>query len=122
MLVYKSKDKGAEILMNISEQSKSKRLLQGRRRSIKWEIEKMYGCYDKCMYCGIDLKGNYHLDHIQSIAHGGKDDIRNLAITCPMCNGAKGTMSLKEYSKWLEHISDSFLGIFVKKISCLHDT
>ena len=29
------------------------------------------------------------VDHIVPIAHGGSDDLHNLCLACPTCNGAK---------------------------------
>lgn len=33
----------------------------------------------------------FHIDHIRSIKHGGKNSIENLAYTCPHCNQNKGS-------------------------------
>jgi len=48
----------------------------------------------RCEYCRIpELAAmvKFHVEHIISIKHGGKDTIDNLAYACPICNANKGT-------------------------------
>lgn len=51
-----------------------------------------------CYFCGNEFKPlnekfDYHIDHYQSIADGGRNEIANLVLACPPCNNLKG----KEY-------------------------
>ena len=48
----------------------------------------------RCEYCLIPerfLATIFHIDHIRSIKHGGKNHIDNLAFACPHCNQFKGS-------------------------------
>lgn len=40
----------------------------------------------KCVYCGIDISKERHVDHIVPIALGGKNTDDNVQLTCPKCN------------------------------------
>ncbi len=46
----------------------------------------------RCEYCQASewLTGQrFHIDHIIPLAQGGDDDIENLCLACPACNGSK---------------------------------
>lgn len=48
----------------------------------------------RCEYCLLSEKVSYfsfHIEHIRSVKHGGKNDFDNLAYCCPDCNFYKGT-------------------------------
>ncbi|MFN0174861.1 MAG: HNH endonuclease [Saprospiraceae bacterium] len=48
----------------------------------------------KCEYCRLpeEICGfSFEIDHIISIKHGGDSDFNNLAYSCPICNGHKGS-------------------------------
>jgi len=48
----------------------------------------------RCEYCRrleSDSFIKYHVDHIVSIKHGGKTVLQNLAYSCSLCNGYKGS-------------------------------
>jgi hypothetical protein len=48
----------------------------------------------RCEYCLIPdmfLATIFHIEHIRSIKHGGKNDLENLAYACPHCNQNKGS-------------------------------
>ena len=51
----------------------------------------------KCAYCGCDLNGKYHVDHIVPLSRGGTDYAENLTLTCPRCNLSKGDKLLSEW-------------------------
>lgn len=51
------------------------------------DIFKMQG--GRCAYCRKKLKGVYHVDHIIPLSKGGRNDRRNLQITCQPCNQLK---------------------------------
>lgn len=40
----------------------------------------------KCYWCGADCQKNYHVDHYEPLAKGGKHEIANLVIACAGCN------------------------------------
>jgi 5-methylcytosine-specific restriction endonuclease McrA len=47
-----------------------------------------------CYYCGNEFKTiqgkvDYHIDHYQSVAEGGRNEIANLVLACPPCNNFK---------------------------------
>jgi len=43
----------------------------------------------KCACCRVDVRSNYHVDHIIPIAGGGDNDKTNLQLLCPPCNQSK---------------------------------
>lgn len=46
-----------------------------------------------CEYCRIaegDRFARFQIDHIIPIKHGGRDEIKNLALACLKCNSYKG--------------------------------
>jgi hypothetical protein len=48
----------------------------------------------KCEYCLINEALSFftfHVEHILSLKHGGKTELDNLALACPICNLNKGT-------------------------------
>lgn len=50
----------------------------------------------KCVYCGVDIRENYSLDHIIPLSKGGTNEINNIDLVCKPCNTRKGTRD-KEY-------------------------
>lgn len=51
-----------------------------------WKLQK-----GKCAVCKANLKKTgYHLDHIIPVSKGGKNEDRNVQLTCPKCNAKKG--------------------------------
>lgn len=42
-----------------------------------------------CYWCGLDCASEYHVDHYEPLAKGGKHDLENLVIACPDCNRRK---------------------------------
>ncbi len=46
----------------------------------------------KCAYflvCETFLGDDYHVDHVMPLALGGKNDAKNIQLTCPACNYSK---------------------------------
>lgn len=39
-----------------------------------------------CHWCGARCEENYHVDHYEPLARGGRHEIANLVISCPPCN------------------------------------
>lgn len=56
----------------------------------------------RCAYCGITLNGEFHLDHVKPLIHGGSNDPDNLACACADCNLSKGDKLLVEWIAWRE--------------------
>jgi 5-methylcytosine-specific restriction endonuclease McrA len=48
----------------------------------------------RCEYCLINETlsfFSFHVEHIVSLKHGGKTELDNLALACPICNLNKGS-------------------------------
>lgn len=56
-------------------------------------IEKLKGQNYKCVYCGVDIKENFSIDHIIPLSKGGTNHIENIDLVCKPCNTKKGTRS-----------------------------
>lgn len=56
-------------------------------------IEKLKGQNYKCVYCGVDIKESFSIDHIIPLSKGGTNDIENIDLVCKSCNTKKGTRS-----------------------------
>ncbi len=68
-----------------------------------------------CYFCGVDFsdgsKGkHFHVDHFDSIFDGGRNDLKNLVLTCANCNKAKGTMSGAYFELKAKKIRSSEIG------------
>lgn len=93
------------------------------QRKSDWRIAAMFALADKygwkCWYCGKELKPPVrnqaplgpqmrmlspypHLDHIDPVSNGGKTVPSNLALSCAMCNMAKGDAQLEGFLQWLD--------------------
>lgn len=62
-----------------------------------------------CWLCLIRLDERTHIDHIIPIYHGGTNNIKNLCLTHPICNLAKGTsieMNMQEIKERRKYFSD----------------
>ena len=55
-----------------------------------------------CQYCGIELKDKFHIDHIVPVSKGGRDVLKNLALSCGRCNQKKHDMWVMEFAIYLE--------------------
>jgi|DEB0MinimDraft_10_1074344.scaffolds.fasta_scaffold03487_6 5-methylcytosine-specific restriction endonuclease McrA len=53
----------------------------------------------RCYWCGCELKGKYHLDHVVPLSKGGRHIVANLVASCPTCNLSKGA---KMPNDWIE--------------------
>lgn len=78
------------------------------RASLPIRIRREVWTRDKgiCHYCGtaLPIPGNRRttitqVDHIESVANGGTDDLSNLILCCKVCNRHKGK---KDYRSFLE--------------------
>lgn len=54
----------------------------------------------RCAYCRTRLIES-HIDHIEPISRGGSNSRKNLQLTCPACNMAKGARSPIEFARSL---------------------
>lgn len=48
----------------------------------------------RCEYCRMPVRLDPfppHVDHVIAKKHGGRTELRNLALTCAHCNGHKGS-------------------------------
>ena len=55
-----------------------------------------------CGYCGKELGGKFHVDHIYPKHRGGKDDITNLIAACQRCNIRKATFTVEGFREEIE--------------------
>lgn len=51
----------------------------------------------RCYYCGSELNGKYHVDHMVPLFRGGSNNPDNLRCACPSCNCSKGTKTHWEF-------------------------
>lgn len=52
----------------------------------------------KCWWCGIALKGVWHIDHRVPLSKGGTNWSNNICITCPHCNLSKNNKLPHEWN------------------------
>lgn len=57
----------------------------------------------KCAYCEEPLFGVFHVDHMQPLSRGGRNDWTNLAVTCPFCNLSKHAKTPLQFLEVLGH-------------------
>ena len=56
----------------------------------------------KCAYCGgLSDDGILQVEHIYPKSKGGTDKVSNLAISCRVCNDAKGSLTLDQWERVL---------------------
>jgi hypothetical protein len=54
----------------------------------------------KCRYCGQEAPNVIlHVDHIEPVSRGGKNEFSNYATACSACNAGKGTKTLRPVEK-----------------------
>lgn len=58
------------------------------------KFEKQKG---QCIYCRIDIKNNYHIDHKKPLARGGTNWPHNIQLLCPTCNMEKHTATHAQF-------------------------
>lgn len=72
-------------------------------KDIEAWLEKWDG---KCYYFKTNISlSKSHLDHKVPLARGGTNELKNLCLTHPRANGVKGTMTDKEFQKFLKLIA-----------------
>jgi len=78
---------------------------KARQRSAKGrhyqrDIEKiMHMQRGRCAHCAVDVKNDYHVDHVVALKNGGSNWPENLQILCPGCNMSKGA---KDEIEWAQ--------------------
>jgi len=50
-----------------------------------------------CVICRLKIKNNFHADHINPLARGGKHEAGNIQLLCPACNLKKSAKDPIEY-------------------------
>lgn len=93
--------------------SKIKRVANAQRRARQRGAEGKYtykdelAIYDKqkgqCYWCGKQLNGKYHVDHVIPLSRNGSNNPDNLVVACPSCNMQKHDKTPEEWTdkpKW----------------------
>ena len=64
----------------------------------------------RCHYCGEFLytfykpgRTPYHIEHKTPVTRGGSNNIENIALACPKCDGKKYNKTEKEFLEFLAH-------------------
>ena len=52
---------------------------------------------DLCYYCGTSISANFKADHLEPLAYGGSNGIRNIMLACADCNRCKWTLSEAQF-------------------------
>lgn len=55
-----------------------------------------------CVYCGVGIVDNFHIDHITPLSRGGSNYPDNLQLLCPPCNLSKHNKTHKEFLEYLK--------------------
>jgi len=71
--------------------------------------------YDKfhgrCSYCGCELNGKFHIDHIEPIRRNSdgsclnpqNESLENMNPSCPSCNIMKHSMTLEQFRESIKN-------------------
>lgn len=75
-------------------------------KAFRHELEKQLAY---CHYCGKYVeKKDRTVDHKVPVSKGGGDGIENLVLACKDCNGLKGSMSYRQFKKYLNKIQPTY--------------
>ena len=83
-------------------------------------------CNGKCAYCGVDLNGKFHVDHLEPVRRISKwengkfvptgkmenperDHIDNMLPSCASCNVVKGMMCLDDFRMTIRQKTEQLL-------------
>lgn len=88
---------------NINRKKKIKSVSDGTVKP-KFIKELMNSQLEKCKICEINIKDNFHIDHIMPLCRGGLHAITNVQLLCPTCNLTKSTKTHEEYINTLQKI------------------
>ena len=50
-----------------------------------------------CYYCGTSISRNFTVDHLEPLAYGGSNGVRNIMLACADCNRRKWTLSEAQF-------------------------
>jgi hypothetical protein len=68
-----------------------------RLRRRRWKVERL-AIDPTCGFCGKDLTlPTASVDHLVSLAEGGRDDESNWELSCQRCNAEKGSLSVEAF-------------------------
>ena len=74
--------------------------------------EKVYNKFHgKCAYCGCELNGKFHIDHIEPIRRNSdgsclnpqNESLENLNPSCPSCNIMKHNQSIEQFRAMIKN-------------------
>jgi len=51
----------------------------------------------RCYYCSVSIEESYHIDHMQPLSRGGRNDVSNICLACVPCNLSKHTKTAEEF-------------------------
>jgi 5-methylcytosine-specific restriction endonuclease McrA len=73
-------------------------------KSVRFEVLKRDN--HTCRYCGArPPHAELHVDHVEPVARGGRNDLENLATACSSCNAGKGARPLGDRSAFTGQLS-----------------
>lgn len=97
-------------------------------RLTKKQREALHGKYaGRCAYCGQPLGARWHADHVEPVIRRSvfvrgqglvpsgeldwpaRDTLENFNPACAPCNLYKGTLSLEEWRRGIQHLNDLLL-------------
>ena len=52
---------------------------------------------DACYYCGTSISESFQVDHLEPLAFGGSNGIRNIMLSCADCNRRKWTLNEAQF-------------------------
>ena len=55
-------------------------------------------CWWRMPGCAVDVKDDYHVDHLVPLSKGGHNDPSNIVISCPHCNCSKSNKTPDEWA------------------------
>lgn len=91
---------------------KRSRLRNGRGITADQLLQKLKDQMGLCVYCGIDIKDDYHIEHKTPLCRGGENEIENVDLTCPACNMHKHQKTKSEFVKALPKLNLIQLNVF----------
>ncbi len=76
------------------------------KEHVTWLDQEQRG---ECYFCGSDLNGSYHVDHLLPLALGGDNSFENIALLCVSCNQSKHSKTESEFWRVTKKILSSEL-------------
>lgn len=91
--VLQNKADKLESLKNKASKNTSEKRLLGR------SVKRQLADNTECPYCGDDLNGESHADHIYPVSKGGESRKKNMVLVCSSCNRKKRNLTLQAFIK-----------------------